>query len=90
MCNGHGMPSHSFRNLKVWNDAMALAEDVYRAADALGSQGEVETQIELARRLKFLTADRYRHLQGVVEENGRMLNGLIDSLEIADRRGSES
>jgi hypothetical protein len=27
------MPAHAFRNLKVWNDAMALVEDVYRATD---------------------------------------------------------
>jgi four helix bundle protein len=126
------MPSHSFRNLKVWNDAMTLVEDVYRATDgfpmrerfglatqlrraavsipsnisegarrrkrpgrrlfinhldiALGSQGEVETQIELALRLKFITPERYRRLQRAVEEIGKMLNGLIDSLEAADPR----
>ncbi len=53
---------------------------------ALGSQGEVETQIELALRLKFITAERYRRLQRSVEEIGRMLNGLIDSLEASDPR----
>ena len=51
---------------------------------ALGSQGEVETQIELALRLKFITSERYRRLQRSVEEVGKMLNGLIDSLEAAD------
>jgi four helix bundle protein len=126
------MPSHSFRNLKVWNDAMTLVEDIYIATDgfpmrerfglaaqlrrasvsipsnisegarrrgrrgrrvfvnhldiALGSQGEVETQIELALRLKFITAEHYRRLQRSVEDIGKMLNGLIDSLETADPR----
>ena len=53
---------------------------------ALGAQGEVETQIELALRLKFIPSGRYRRLQRSVEEIGKMLNGLIDSLETADPR----
>jgi four helix bundle protein len=53
---------------------------------ALGSQGEVETQIELGLRLKFIPPDRYRTLHRSVEEIGRMLNGLIESLEKAPPR----
>jgi len=128
-CYRVGMPSQSFRNLKVWNHAMCLVEDIYLTTDgfpsrerfalaaqlrraavsipsnisegarrrgrrafinhldiALGSQGEVETQIELGLRLKFIAPDRYRRLQLSVEEIGRMLNGLIHSLENAPPR----
>lgn len=46
----------SFHDLTVWREAMALVEDVQRAlhyhlAVALGSQGEVEVQLEIGRRL---------------------------------------
>ncbi len=44
---------------------------------ALGSQAEIEVQLEIARRLRFLSAADYKKLQKTVEEIGRMLNGLI-------------
>ena len=48
---------------------------------ALGSQAEVEVQLEIAQRLRFLKMVDYRQMQIAVEEIGRMLNGLIVSLE---------
>src|SRR5687767_608773 len=48
---------------------------------ALGSQAEVEVQLEIAQRLRFLKMALYRQTQNAVEEIGRMLNGLIVSLE---------
>jgi four helix bundle protein len=48
---------------------------------ALGSQGEVDVQLEIARRLRFLKIADYNRTQVAVEEIGRMLNGLIVSLE---------
>jgi four helix bundle protein len=48
---------------------------------ALGSQGEVEVQLEIAQRLRFLKIADYKQTQIAVEEIGRMLNGLIVSLE---------
>ena len=48
---------------------------------ALGSQAEVEVQLEIAKRLRFLKAADYNQTQLTVEEIGRMLNGLIVSLE---------
>lgn len=48
---------------------------------ALGSQAEVEVQLEIAQRLRFLKMADYRQTQIAVEEIGRMLNGLIVSLE---------
>ena len=46
---------------------------------ALGSQGEVEVQLEIAKRVGFLGLHDYERLQAMVEEIGRMLNGLIAS-----------
>ena len=46
---------------------------------ALGSQCELETQLELSRRLKFISEDRATQLRPGVEEVGKLLNGLIRS-----------
>src|SRR5689334_4139954 len=48
---------------------------------ALGSQGEVEVQLEIAKRLGYLGDKEYSKLAARVEEIGRMLNGLINSLQ---------
>ena len=125
MCTLLRMPdTGSFRDLKVWRDAMTLVEEVYRVTAkfpqderfgltaqirrasvsipsnigeekrrkrekvflyhldiALGSQGEVEVQLEIALRLKFISRDEYARLTTRTEEVGRMLNGLIGSLQ---------
>jgi four helix bundle protein len=47
---------------------------------ALGSQGEVEVQLEIAKRVRFVSPTDYGRIQGIVEEVGRMLNGLIGSM----------
>ena len=47
---------------------------------ALGSQGEVEVLLEVALRLRYCTQDAYSGVQERVERVGRMLNGLIASL----------
>ena len=46
---------------------------------SLGSLCELETQLELSRRLKFITGDQAAALQASTEEVGRLLNGLIRS-----------
>ena len=117
----------SFRDLKVWRDAMTLVEDVYRITQAfpaderfgltaqlrraavsipsnigegkrrkrqraflhhldiaLGSQGEVDVQLELAVRLGFLAKTQYDAVVKRVDEVGRMLNGLIESMQPRD------
>ena len=48
---------------------------------ALGSQGEVDVQNELALRLKFFSAKEHALVQTRVDRIGRMLNGLIVSLQ---------
>jgi four helix bundle protein len=51
---------------------------------ALGSQGEVEVQLEIAKRVGFLGELEYQRLQAITEEVGRMLNGLVASLRPSD------
>jgi len=46
---------------------------------ALGSQGEVDVQLELAARLGFCTHRDRSVIQQRVDRTGRMLNGLIAS-----------
>jgi four helix bundle protein len=57
---------------------------VYRAhvAIALGSHAEVRTQIELARRLGFISDEAAARLQALGDEVGRLLHGLWRSLAI--------
>jgi four helix bundle protein len=49
-------------------------------AIALGSQAEVQTQLELCRRLSLIARDTLRELQALAEEVGRLLFGLWRSL----------
>jgi len=48
---------------------------------ALGSQGELEVQLEIAKRVGFLSSQDYGRIQPIVEEVGRMLNGLIMAVQ---------
>ncbi len=48
---------------------------------ARGSLYELETQIELASDLGYLLPDRAKQLVGQCDEMGRILNGLIRSLQ---------
>jgi four helix bundle protein len=48
---------------------------------ALGSHGELETCIEIASRLKYLTDDKRMPLDKVLASSGRLLTALHKSLE---------
>jgi four helix bundle protein len=48
--------------------------------NARGSLLELETHLELASRLDFLKAEKYRELHGQLHEVGRLFNGLLRSL----------
>ena len=50
---------------------------------ALGSQAEVDVQLEIAKRVGFLATKDYDRVQAIIEEVGRMLNGLIASIQPA-------
>jgi four helix bundle protein len=114
----------SFRDLEVWQESIALVEEIYAVSRtfprdelfgltaqlrkaavsipsnigegarrkklkvtlnhydiALGSQGEVDVQLEVAKRLGYCSASDYARLQQRVERIGRMLNGLIASIQ---------
>jgi len=116
--------TNSFRDLRVWQEAMLLVDDVYeisrrfpaderygltsqirRAAVSipsnigegsrrkrrraylhhldisLGSQGEVDVQMEIALRQRYLSRDRYDAIQSRIVRIGKMLNRLIQSLQ---------
>jgi len=47
---------------------------------ALGSEAELQTQIELARRLDMLAAEEAKELLRQISEVGRMLSNLLKSL----------
>jgi four helix bundle protein len=53
---------------------------------AIGSEAEVQTQIELAVRRAYISADRARVLLEDAAEVGRMLHGLLSSLETQQTR----
>lgn len=57
---------------------------------ALGSQAEVEVQVEIARRLGFFGDADYRRLLASVTEIGKMLNGLIASMQPIENDEPES
>lgn len=48
---------------------------------ALGSQSEVETQIELASRLRLMPGEAVHEILTLAGQVGRMLHGLIAALE---------
>jgi four helix bundle protein len=48
---------------------------------ANGSISELETHIEIARRLKYVASEDLRNLSELLDETRRMLAGLIRSLE---------
>jgi four helix bundle protein len=78
---------------------MRLVEDVYgeggrrkrRKAHlnhldiALGSHGEVDVQLEIARRLAYIGEIDHQKIAARVDRVGRMLNGLIESLQPTHR-----
>ena|SRR5215813_11168298 len=49
--------------------------------NARGSLLELDTHLELSFRLAYLSAVRYSHVQEMIQEVGRILNGLIRSLK---------
>jgi four helix bundle protein len=56
---------------------------VYHLRVARGSEHEIQTQLEVAKMLKFATAKQVEPLLDSASEIGRMLNGLIGSLNRA-------
>ncbi|MCB9893171.1 MAG: four helix bundle protein [Planctomycetes bacterium] len=55
---------------------------------AHGSQGEVETAIEIAYTLEYVSEADCERLLDVYDEVGRMLNGLIDSVDKGSKKNN--
>jgi four helix bundle protein len=118
------MRSRCYQDLKVWQDAMELATECYKATSlfprqerygmsdqirrsavsiaaniaegqgrryprdfarclrvAAGSLCELETHVELSHRLRYLEEGEVAQLKTRMEAVGKMLNGLIASLD---------
>ena len=56
-------------------------EFIYFLANARGSLWELDTHLEAATRLGYLTGDQHGKLQSQMDEVGRMLNGLMRSIK---------
>lgn len=52
---------------------------------AFGSGAELETQLLIALKIKYLTEKQYEDLMFLLEEVMKMLNGLISSLLVPNR-----
>lgn len=48
---------------------------------SLGSQQELDTQILIAKNLKFITEDQYNEIYKAIEKVGKLLHGLIKYLK---------
>jgi len=56
-------------------------EFVHHLSIAHGSLSEVETQVEIARRLGYITDERQASIFELASETGRIINGLMNSVE---------
>jgi four helix bundle protein len=56
-------------------------EFAHRLSIAHGSLCEVETQIEIAARLGYITNDRMEEILRLAVETGKLINGLMHSVE---------
>jgi four helix bundle protein len=65
----------------------STAAYIYHLRLALGSQAELDTQLELAIRLHYTTSDSTTALAELLDHVGRMLHKLVSSLESPDKRG---
>lgn len=66
---------HNRRSRQAYRNHIAIA---------LGSQAELETQVELAYRLGFLSSSEVAVVRSQAAETGRMLHGLVRALEKSD------
>ena len=63
---------HSRRTLQAYLNHLSIA---------LGSQSELETQIEFSSRLRFLSEQSGKEILQIAGQVGRMLHALIQALE---------
>jgi len=69
-------------NIAEGQGRMSVGEFKQFLGNARGSLYEVGTQVLIAGNLGFLSEAQIQHLQGLVDEVGHLLNGLIRSLRV--------
>jgi len=86
------MPSdRSFRGLRVWQESMLLVEDVYRLSRRFPADERFGLTAQIRRAAVSIPSnigEGGRRVAGRVDDVGKMLNGLIESLQPADENWS--
>ena len=67
-----------------------IADQQHFYREARGSTHEVQTQIEIAARQKFITTDQSKALMEIADEVGRLINGLLASLKRPKAQGPKA
>lgn len=68
-------------NIAEGQSRNTLGEFRHFLGNAKGSLSEVETQLELARRRRFIDEPQYKSCMELCNKTSRLLNGLINSLD---------
>lgn len=68
-------------NIAEGRGRYTLADQQHFLRQARGSLFELQTQIEVAVRQSFMTAEEGQQLTGRADEVGRLINGLLRSLK---------
>ena len=68
-------------NIAEGHSRTGSREFAHRLSIAGGSLSEVETQMEIARRLGYITAEQLTCFEKIAAETGRIMQGLTNSLE---------
>jgi four helix bundle protein len=68
-------------NIAEGHSRSGSREFVHRLSIAHGSLSEVETQVEIAKRLGYITGKQQEDIGAVASETGRLIVGLMKSLE---------
>ena len=74
LAEGHSRPSQAYRN---------------HVSIAVGSQAELETLLELARRLNFISAEAVATLAPSLARTGQMLKGLARGLKRVEEQPAD-
>jgi hypothetical protein len=72
----------SYRDLIVWQKGMDFCTDVYTATKAFPKEEffEAQTQLEIARRLEYISPSVLEPLNALSIEIEKMLNSMISKL----------
>jgi four helix bundle protein len=68
-------------NIAEGHSRIGSREFLHRLSIAHGSLAEVETQIEIARRLGYVRSEQVTAICDIASQVGRIINGLMNSLE---------